>query len=180
MKAQFWIIVSLFVTSSPASAGPIPAFREVSPIVFSGGRLSRAGFQELQRLGVKTVINLQDRRSFRREKKLAQKLGMEAVFFDLPTGLTQPAPRRLEELAEFLKDESRYPVFIHCDNGEDRTGVGVGLYRVFVEGLAADTAYQEMLNYGFHPVAQAGLKCAFWRFTGLDVPVYCDLLATAP
>jgi protein tyrosine/serine phosphatase len=51
-----------------------------------------------------------------------------------------------------LSDRSLAPVFVHCHLGEDRTGLVIGLHRVFRENPAWSPAqaYNEMLQIGFH------------------------------
>ena len=43
------------------------------------------------------------------------------------------------------------PVYVHCSHGRDRTGLIVGLYRVFIEGASPALARQEMDAAGFRP-----------------------------
>src|SRR5208337_4114463 len=49
--------------------------------------------------------------------------------------------------------------FVHCEHGEDRTGLVVGAFRVWKCGWSKVDAYQEMLNNGFHP-----LLVGLWEF----------------
>lgn len=44
-------------------------------------------------------------------------------------------------------------VFIHCEHGEDRTGLVVGCFRLS-QGWTKDDAYAEMLAHYFHPLLQ--------------------------
>ena len=56
-------------------------------------------------------------------------------------------------------------VYVHCRHGQDRTGLVVGLERVFIEGWDPADAYAEMLKYGFHTYF-LGLKDYFFDQTG--------------
>ncbi len=56
-------------------------------------------------------------------------------------------------------------VYVHCRHGQDRTGLVVGLERVFIEGWDPADAYAEMLSYGFHTYF-LGLKEYFFTQTG--------------
>ena len=49
-----------------------------------------------------------------------------------------------------LNDETLQPILIHCKHGEDRTGLSIGLYRVFTQKVAVKAAKKEMLQLGFH------------------------------
>lgn len=43
-----------------------------------------------------------------------------------------------------------YNTYIHCEHGQDRTGLIVAIYRVRVDGWTKQQAEQEMLAHGFH------------------------------
>jgi tyrosine-protein phosphatase SIW14 len=50
-----------------------------------------------------------------------------------------------------MADSTNYPIFVHCQHGQDRTGVIVALYRIFYEQWTPQAAHDEMMNMGFHP-----------------------------
>jgi protein tyrosine/serine phosphatase len=55
----------------------------------------------------------------------------------------------------FLKvvnDPANQPVFVHCWQGSDRTGMMVLSYRVSQQGWTVEDAIKELPNFGFHPV----------------------------
>lgn len=62
-----------------------------------------------------------------------------------------------------LKTAKR-PLFIHCEDGRDRTGTMVALYRVAAEGWTIKQAYTEARTIGYWPYHgdEAPLK-AFMR-----------------
>ncbi len=51
--------------------------------------------------------------------------------------------------------------FVHCQHGEDRTGLIIGVYQVRVRHWTKSVAYQQMLDNGFHP-SLPGLY-RFWQ-----------------
>ena len=51
--------------------------------------------------------------------------------------------------------------FVHCEHGQDRTGLVVAMWRVVRCGWSKDAAQQEMLDLGFHKEL-VGLW-AFWQ-----------------
>lgn len=51
--------------------------------------------------------------------------------------------------------------FVHCEHGQDRTGLLVGCYRL-AEGTNKAAAWQEMTNHGYHPALQ-GLTRYWWK-----------------
>jgi hypothetical protein len=46
-------------------------------------------------------------------------------------------------------DELPKPIFIHCREGRDRTGLAVAAYRV-AHGMSVDDAMREMRNFHVH------------------------------
>ena len=133
----------------------IPELHQVTEGVYRGGRPERRGLQQLKRMGVRTIINLEDdRRATTSERADAASLGMDWYGSPMNAGRT-PKDHQIDEILGMLQDPSLQPVFIHCKHGQDRTGLVMGLYRVEVQHWDAAKAYQEMLDDGFHPQYQA-------------------------
>lgn len=53
--------------------------------------------------------------------------------------------------AALLAESSLYPIFEHCTYGHDRTGIVTGVWRVEYCNWPHEQAFQEMMEYGFHP-----------------------------
>ena len=155
MSKNFLIALSFVSLTLPfagkASAEPL-AFREVSPLVYSGGKPSQEDLIQLQALGVKKIINLQggnlgrgeqfnrfilavepgeNPTSIEAERVAALELGMEMISLPLPsfTSFWQTTPKNLTEALEILKT-SNEKVYIHCQHGIDRSGLVTSIYRV--------------------------------------------------
>lgn len=67
------------------------------------------------------------------------------------SGFWSPNDLEVNAILAIVGDAGNYPLFIHCEHGQDRTGLIVGLYRVFQEGWTPAAAYAEMKAIGFHP-----------------------------
>jgi hypothetical protein len=67
--------------------------------------------------------------------------------------LFRPAQSKLVAIVDLMKQGN---VFVHCEHGQDRTGLAVGCFRLS-QGWSKDAAYAEMLVTGFHP-ALRGLQ----------------------
>jgi hypothetical protein len=63
-------------------------------------------------------------------------------------------------------DRAPKPVLVHCEHGEDRTGLLIGLWRVR-HGSIAFSAWGEMRAFGFHQ-SIIGLTEVFERETGFS------------
>ncbi|MDB6029405.1 MAG: protein tyrosine phosphatase [Verrucomicrobiales bacterium] len=99
-------------------------------------------------MGIKTVINL---RGFHSDKKKIGKLDLASEHMRFNTWHAED-----EDVISFLKivtDTNRWPVFIHCQHGSDRTGLMSAMYRMTVSGWTREEAIREMTEggYGFHP-----------------------------
>ncbi len=123
---------------------PLRNFHQVAPGLYRGAQPDAAGFRELEKMGVRTVVNLRLTGSDRDELKgtaLAyEHIAVEA--WDLDE----------DEVVRFLRiarDPARAPLFVHCSHGADRTGAMCAVYRVVVQGWSKDDAIDEMTHGGF-------------------------------
>jgi protein tyrosine/serine phosphatase len=131
------------------ASSDIPRFQEVSPGFYRGGHPDRAGLEDLAKLGVKTVIDLEnDDSDVPREMDDGKALGLNMISQPMSMFFA-PSNSQVDSILSQLNDPSLRPIFLHCTFGEDRTGVIVGLYRVEMEHVAPATAYSEMLDLGF-------------------------------
>lgn len=59
------------------------------------------------------------------------------------------------------RTRSKLDAMLKTQGGQDRTGLVVGTYRVWVNGWSKAQAYAEMKSFGFHPILK-GLY-DFWE-----------------
>jgi protein tyrosine/serine phosphatase len=78
-----------------------------------------------------------------------------------------PKKQDVDTALEALADKSLRPIFVHCEHGRDRTGMIIGLYRVFHEKWKAEDAWSEMLARGFRSML-VSLTRYFSLQTGLS------------
>ena len=125
----------------------IPNFSIVETGIYRGGQPVGEDWPYLQRLGVTQIIKLN-------EDSEGQDIvlpGMELfkVLISLAQQiLTEPDLQALRDAVGFMSINT----LIHCEHGQDRTGLLVGLYRVLVQGWSVAQAYAEMRYHGFHPL----------------------------
>lgn len=143
------------ITNRPAAwAAPIqlegvPNLHQVSATLYRSAQPTAAGMRAIEKLGVKTVINL---RSFHSDQDELKGSNLEGASIPMKTWHPE-----LEEAAQFLRiisDPTRGPFLVHCQHGADRTGTMCALYRIAVEGWSKEDAIREMKEggYGFHEV----------------------------
>ncbi len=133
----------------------IPNFQKVSDTLYRGGRPTEQGLQYLKTSGFKTIINLEnDTKSIAYELIVAKKIGLQLYSSPL-SWQKAPDDKQINNILAALQNPQMYPIYVHCHYGMDRTGLVVGLHRVFAQKWTAPAAYNEMLKYGFHPEYKA-------------------------
>ena len=163
MLKSLLAIIFLLSASSPSWASDIakPAatvaqtsivnFKQVDPGIFRGGRPGDEGMKELDALGVKTIIDLENEDSaIAAEQATAATLNIKLISYSMDYK-TAPDLQEVTTLLADIADVASQPVYVHCKHGEDRTGLIIGLYRVKYDHWTAKAAYSEMLQDHFHP-----------------------------
>jgi tyrosine-protein phosphatase SIW14 len=142
--------LSAFAQTSPSQIGNIKIknFGQMDEHFYRGGQPAKDDYQSLKDLGVKTVIDLQEKPT-KYEKAAVEALGMKYV--NIPMDDTEyPKPEAVETFLKIMNDPSTGTVFVHCKGGKHRTGAMGAVYRLTHDGWDYEKAYQEMLNYDFY------------------------------
>ncbi len=134
--------------------------------VYRSGQLTAEGFRDaVQRLGIKTVVNLQDdypspdlQQSFFahgtiKETQVCRELDVRYVFI-APGVLPRDAgpsqrPEAIEEMLKLFDNRANYPILLHCKAGLHRTGCMAAIYRMEYQGWTPEQAVEEMRTNGF-------------------------------
>ncbi len=169
-----WMIFFLALSGiAYASNEPIGNFGVVAPNIYRGERLNEeADYQELQNLGVQTVISLEAILSD--DQELCSKHGLNCVQF--PISLL-PLPyvdklfdyEMLQKAFQFLIDQNQAnkKIFFHCYHGSDRTGALASALTIRMnfcgkDNYNADQIWtkvdQDLNTYGFHEFLYGDLK----------------------
>ncbi len=127
----------------------VPNLYKVSDDLYRGAQPSSEGMRQIEKMGIKTVVNLRLVHSDRDEIENTE-LSYEHI--PMLTWNTQD-----DDVVRFLKivtDSNITPVFVHCQYGADRTGTMCAIYRIAVEGWNKNEAIDEMTNggFGFHSI----------------------------
>jgi protein-tyrosine phosphatase len=140
----------------PDSLGsPIRNFCVEGPGLWRGERPTRSDATWLLQHGVATVVNLEvflsDRFAF--DRATAPAATHQVQYFHIPDF----EPVHLVNWSLLDKHVARFiaivqqapkPIYVHCLDGLDRTGVLIAAYRVVVGGVDDETAIAEMARYG--------------------------------
>lgn len=136
----------------------IPNFKQVLPFIYRGGQpMGKEDFDSLRSLGITRIIKL----NF--ENDTDESLhGFEVIRCEI--SLAQQLIQRPRR-GEFSKAVTSITpgTFVHCEHGQDRTGLVIGAYRVWYQNWTKDDAFAEMLANGFHPML-LGLTAFFDEF----------------
>jgi tyrosine-protein phosphatase SIW14 len=129
----------------------LPNFYKVSDELYRGAQPTAEGMKQLEKLGVKTVVNLRALHSDRDEIK-----GTDLSYVHIGMTAWCISDNDVIRFLRIVTDKSRTPVFVHCQHGSDRTGTMCAIYRIVVQGWSKDEAIEEMTKggFGFH---------SFWR-----------------
>lgn len=137
----------------PPGVAGVPIFGRTCDWLFRGGKPAEAGFDNLHKEGVRTIVSLRrykDQTDKVAEQAACERLGIKLVNIEMSEDV---APTE-EQISQFMKavknGKENGKVFVHCLAGMDRSGCMIGLYRVMEQGYSFEQAHQEMLSYGFH------------------------------
>ena len=86
----------------------------------------------------------------RAELDAALNAGIKVISLPM-SGFWTPKDPQVNAALAAMNETSLRPLFVHCQHGQDRTGLVMGLYRVESEHWQAGHAYEEMKTLGFHP-----------------------------
>jgi protein tyrosine/serine phosphatase len=124
-------------------------FHRVSEDLYRSAQPSANGFKELQRLGIRTIINLRSWHSNAAVLKdttlHSEKIEMTAAF---------PRDEQVVQFLRIIRNKANAPFLVHCYHGSDRTGTMTAVYRMVIQGWSKDEAVAEMTRggFGFHNI----------------------------
>ncbi len=124
-------------------------FHQVTTNLYRCAQPDDAGMRQLEKLGVKTVINLRGFHSDTGELK-GTTLRNERIYFNT----WHPEDEDVVRFLKIITATNNAPFVVHCQHGSDRTGTMIAIYRIAVEGWTKDEAIEEMTKggFGFHPL----------------------------
>ncbi|MFC1497917.1 tyrosine-protein phosphatase [Verrucomicrobiota bacterium] len=123
----------------------MPNLHKVSKDLYRSAQPTAQGMQNLEKMGIKTIVNLRSFHSDRDEIK-GTGLGYEHIYMKA----WHPERKEVVRFLEIVTAPKRTPVLVHCLHGADRTGTMCALYRIAVQDWTREKAIQEMTKGGFN------------------------------
>ena len=124
-------------------------FEKVNDHVYRGAQPTDEGFRSLAKLGIQTVIDLQefgDARSLS-EQSAVKAAGMKYISVPMK-GMETPSSESVTKVLALLEDNTTGPIFVHCHRGADRTGGVIACYRIEHDHWGNDKALAEARSMG--------------------------------
>jgi tyrosine-protein phosphatase SIW14 len=115
-------------------------------------------------MGISIVVDLRVR-GREVERQHVTKLGMRYVA--ISWYCFHPEDADMARFLRLLRDNHGKKVFVHCQTGDDRTGMMIAAYRMAEQGWTVEEAMKEMEAYGFtssHHLICPGLASYEARF----------------
>jgi len=122
----------------------LPNLHRVSENLYRGAQPTAEGMKQLEKLGIKTVVNLRSSRSDHDEIA-----GTALSYEQISMTMSNPDSENVARFLKIVTDSSRTPVFVHCRHGADRTGTMCAIYRIATEGWSKEEVIEEMTKGGF-------------------------------
>ena len=129
----------------------IDNFERVSPTLYRGARPDANGIEALAGLGVYMVVDLErwwlDWFNLG-EGHAVNRAGM--AYRSIPCSPWHPKQADVDQFIDYVQDPFVTPIFVHCREGKDRTGMMCAIYRIAVMGWTKQAAIAEMYAFGYH------------------------------
>lgn len=128
----------------PITLEGVPNLHQITPTLYRSEQPTALGFRNLEKLGVRTVINL---RAFNSDDEEVRGTGLRTERVKILTWNVDDA--HVVDVMRMLRNPDNGPFLIHCQHGADRTGLMSAMYRMIEQGWTADEALAELEDGGF-------------------------------
>lgn len=133
--------------AQPIELEGVPNLHRISDHLYRSEQPTAEGFRNLEKLGIRTVINL---RYFNDDEEEAAGTDLRLMRVKILTW--RAGDRHVIEVMRMLRQQEHAPFLIHCQHGADRTGLMSAMYRVLEQNWTPQDALAELVGggYGFH------------------------------
>jgi len=131
LTALVFAVALPFAATAGTSVAGVGNFQKLNEHVYRGAQPTEQGFQNLSKLGIQMIVDLQEVGDARAvdEAKWVKAAGMQYVSVPMK-GMETPSDENVAKVLALLENTSTGPVFVHCHRGADRTGGVIACYRI--------------------------------------------------
>ncbi|HUQ08743.1 MAG TPA: tyrosine-protein phosphatase [Steroidobacteraceae bacterium] len=131
----------------PIALAGVPNLHRITDSLYRSEQPTAEGFRNLEKLGIRTVINL---RYFNSDDDEAQGTNLNLHRVRILTW--RAGDDHVVEVMRLLRQKENGPFLIHCQHGADRTGLMSAMYRMLEQNWTPEEALAELIDggYGFH------------------------------
>ena len=148
----------------------LPLFRCLSQDYMRGSQPAHGGISVLQRLGVKTVVDLRSIYDHTDDIGVAaERAGLRYHWLPLSVW-DPPTDKEAKDFVSLVTDKAKGPFYIFCSDGIHRTGEMSAIYRIMHDGWTVEQALKEMDGLGFNPYYWS-LRNYVWAYARKFRPV---------
>lgn len=133
--------------AEPLNVEGVPNLHRLTPMLYRSEQPTALGMKNLEKLGIRTVINL---RAFNSDTKELRGTTLRGVH--VPVHTWHLETEDIVAVMRELRRPENGPFLIHCQHGADRTGLMSAMYRMLEQDWSAEDALQELVDggYGYH------------------------------
>jgi len=133
--------------AEPVVLEGVPNLHRISPTLYRSEQPTALGMRNLEKLGIRTVINL---RAFNDDAEEVRGTNLRTERTKILTWRVDD--RHVIEVMRMLRKTENGPFLIHCQHGADRTGLMSAMYRMLEQDWSAADALEELIEggYGYH------------------------------
>tara|TARA_B100000609_G_C17145912_1_gene398158 strand:+ start:327 stop:932 length:606 start_codon:yes stop_codon:yes gene_type:complete len=131
--------------AAPLKLSGVPNFHKVDNKLYRSAQPTAEGMKNLQKYGIKTVVNL---RGFHSDKDEIGKLKLKQ--YHIPINTWHIKDEHAIKFLKIVNDPKNQPVLVHCKHGADRTGTMCAVYRIVLQGWNKKQALKEMKEGGYN------------------------------
>jgi protein tyrosine/serine phosphatase len=135
--------------ATPIQLAGVGNFYKVADYLYRSDQPSAEGMKNLEKMGIKTIINL---RAFYSDADEIEGTGL--LNEELSVKAWHMEDEDVIRVLRIIRTRENGPFLIHCSRGADRVGLMCAMFRIVEQGWSKDEAIQEMVKggYGFHAV----------------------------
>ena len=133
--------------AEPIALDGVPNLHRITASLYRSEQPTALGMKNLEKLGIRTVINLRFFNSDEDEVKGTSLRTERTKILTWSIG-----DKHVVEVMKMLEKTENGPFLIHCQHGADRTGLMTAMYRILEQKWTPEDALKELTEggYGYH------------------------------